>query len=236
MKAKTLLLLALVCVALPAIAQAPPEIDDRNPAHVMSYLGADWLERPTRDEEQQPDNVIAVMDLKPGDVVVDLGVGTGYFARRMAPKVAPEGKVLGVDIQQEMLDLLEQYCEDAGIENVVPILGTETDPKLPEGGVDWVLLVDVYHEFQQPKPMLEAIRKALKPDGRVALLEYRLQGDTAKHIKEDHRMSVPQVLAEWNPAGFELVDLQEFLPTQHFFIFKRGCICPEEKTPDAPEK
>jgi predicted methyltransferase len=225
----------LLLLALPALAQEPPVVTERAPSEVMSYQGAEWLERPWRDREQQPDEVIKVMDLKPGDVVADLGVGTGYFARRMAPLVAPGGSILGVDIQQEMLDLLAEQSKAAGVENIIPVLGTETDPKLPEGGVDWILLVDVYHEFQQPRPMLENIRKALKPDGKVALIEYRLLGETAQHIKESHRMSVPQVLAEWTPAGFELVDLQEFLPSQHFFIFKRGCICPEEKASEVPK-
>lgn len=198
-------------------AAAPP----RQPAPVMSYHGADWLERPKRVEEERPDEVIAAMGLKDGDVAVDLGCGTGFFARRMAKAVAPTGKVYGVDIQPEFLDLLKQYCEKEGVTNVVPVLGEEDDPKLPKGAIDWILLVDVYHEFQHPQAMLAKMRESLKPDGKVALVEYRLLGDTAKHIKLEHRMSVKQVLSEWNPAGFELVDLQESLPSQHLFIFQK---------------
>ena len=194
---------------------------DRKPAHVMSYLGADWLERDDRYILEQPDRVIATMQLKSGDVIADIGSGSGYFTRRLAKAVLPEGKVYGVDIQPEMNVILAENCQKAGITNVEIVLSEEADPKLPAGTIDWMLLVDVYHEFQQPVPMLAKMREALKPGGRVALLEYRLHGDTGAHIKIDHRMSVEQVLAEWEPAGFKLVSRHEFLPTQHLFIFEK---------------
>ncbi len=223
---------ALVAVGLALVwalqSVAGEAAETRSPAPVMSYHGADWLERPSRIEEERPDEVIAAMGLKDGDVAVDLGCGTGFFARRMAKAVAPTGKVYGVDIQPEFLEMLKGYCEKEEITNVVPVLGVENDPKLPKGAIDWIVLVDVYHEFQHPQAMLAKMRESLKPDGKVALVEYRLHGDTAKHIKIEHRMSVKQVLSEWNPAGFELVDLQEFLPSQHLFIF--------QKDPDRSEK
>jgi len=193
----------------------------RTVAPVMSYRGAPWLERETRDEEERPYEVIDRMKLKSGDVVVDMGVGTGYYARKLAPAVAPDGVVYGVDIQPEMLELLKQYCEKEGIKNVKPVLGEVDDPKLPDASIDWIVMADVYHEFQHPEAMLGKLHAALKPDGKVALLEYRLLGETARHIKIDHRMSVEQVLEEWQPAGFELVDLIETLPSQHFFIFRK---------------
>jgi len=197
----------------------------RTPANIMTYLGASWLERPERDAEERPDEVIAAMELKPGMAVADIGVGTGYFARRMAKQVGPTGIVYGVDVQPEMLELLKDYSSRDGVAEIIkPILGGDRFTHLPEASVDWVLLVDTYHEFQHPEAMLTDILRALKPGGKVALLEYRLDGDTAKHIKVEHRMSVKQVLAEWNPAGFELVDLLEFLPAQHYFIFqKKSC-------------
>ncbi|MCC6491333.1 MAG: class I SAM-dependent methyltransferase [Candidatus Hydrogenedentes bacterium] len=201
----------------------------REPAPVMTYHGADWLERPGREQEERPDEVIAAMGLKAGDVAVDLGCGTGYFARRMAKVVGPSGKVYGVDIQPEFLEMMKDLCAKEGITNVVPVLGNETDPNLPKGGIDWILLVDVYHEFQQPEPMLAKMRESLKPNGKIALVEYRLLGDAAKHIKVEHRMSVKQVLEEWNPAGFELVDLLEFLPSQHLFIFQKDPDCDAQK-------
>ncbi len=224
----TLLLAAVLALALiPGVvlvpASAAPD-GERRPAQVMSWLGADWLERSGRDEEQRPDEVIRTMGLEDGDVVADIGSGTGYFARRMARAVAPSGRVYAVDIQSEMLRLLRERVKEEGLTNVEPVLGRNDDPRLPPGRLDWILLVDVYHEFQQPRAMLAKMREALKPDGRIALLEYRLEGLSAVHIKQDHRMSPEQVLREWEPAGYRLVARHEFLPTQHFFVF--------EKTPD----
>jgi ubiquinone/menaquinone biosynthesis C-methylase UbiE len=204
-----LLVLATVSVQAPA---------PRVPAPVMSYRGASWLEREGREEEQRPDAIFQAMGLKDGDVVADVGCGTGWFARKMARIVAPHGKVFAVDIQPEMLDLAREYAQKDGV-TVEPILGTPRDPKLPPGGLDWVLMVDVYHEFQEPQEMLEGIRHALKPKGKVALVEYRLE-DNKANVRPEHRMSVEQVLSEWVPAGFHLVEKLEFLPTQHFFIFE----------------
>ncbi len=188
----------------------------------MGAQGADWLERPGRDQEQRPDQIIATMGLKNGDVVADLGAGTGYFTRRLAKAVAPSGRVYAVDIQPEMIDLLKQNVQKAGVSNVVAILGTGDDPKLPRESCDWILLVDVYHEFQQPKAMLARMRETLRPKGKIALVEYRQEGLTALHVLEEHRMSRKQVLAEWEPAGFRLVKVYEFLPTQHFFVFEKA--------------
>jgi predicted methyltransferase len=225
------LFVSLVCCAETAAPPAntpdqnSPKID-RTPAHVMSFHGAGWLERPEREEKEQPEKTLAAMNLKPGDVVADIGCGTGYYARRIAKQVAPEGKVYGVDIQPEFIALIKEYCEKENITNVVPVLGKEDDPLLPKGALDWIILVDVYHEFQQPAPMLARMKESLKPDGRVALVEYRLDGPTAQHIKIDHRMSPEQVMKEWLPAGFELEVQHEFLPSQHLFIFRKA---PAEK-------
>lgn len=204
-----------------AVEDTPGHAAERVPAHVMSYLGADWLERDEREVLEQPDKVIAAMQLKPGDVVADIGSGSGYFTRRLAKAVLPGGVVYGVDIQPEMNEILAENCAKEGITNVEIVLGETADPKLPPESIDWMLLVDVYHEFQEPKPMLAKMLDALKPGGRVCLLEYRLLGDTGTHIKTEHRMSVDQVLREWEPAGFNLVKRHEFLPTQHLFIFQK---------------
>jgi SAM-dependent methyltransferase len=202
----------------------------RAPAPVMSFEGAEWLERPSRVEEERPDLVLEAMELKNGDVVADIGAGSGFFTRRLAKAVGPDGRVFGVDIQPEMLGILRETSQKEGIKNIIPVLGEEDDPKLPAGAIDWVLLVDTYHEFQDPQTMLRHIRACLAATGKVALVEYRLHGDTARHIKEDHRMSVRQVLAEWNPAGFRLIDLIESLPSQHLFIFEKA----PAREPDAP--
>ena len=215
----TRLALSLLPVLLLQAAASPP-VPERKPASVMTFHGAAWLEREGREAEQRPDEVFRAMGLEDGDVVADLGCGTGWFARRMARVVGPRGKVYAVDIQPEMLDLLRGYVEKEGVGNVEPVLGTETDPKLARDSLDWILMVDVYHELQQPKAMLEAIRRSLKPTGKVALVEYRLEGESASHIRTEHRMSVAQVMAEWLPAGFRLVQQVDVLPTQHLFIFK----------------
>ena len=200
---------------------APAQTEVRRPANVISASGADWLERPGRAQEDRPDIVIAAMKLKDGDVVADVGAGTGFFTRRLARAVGPRGKVYANDVQQDMLDLLRAKVDEEKIPNVIPVLGDTADPKLPKGSVDWILLVDVYHEFQEPQPMLARLREALKPTGRVALVEYRAEGTSADHIRREHRMSKEQVLAEWQPAGFKLVQIIDTLPSQHLFIFSR---------------
>lgn len=217
--------LGIACGApLPAGDQADSATPARKPANVMSHQGAAWLEREGRDKEERPEVVLEAMELQEGMTVAEIGTGTGYFARRIAKVVGPAGKVLAVDIQPEMLELLEKYAAEEGVKNIVPILGTETDPKLPKAGVDRILMVDVYHEFQKPEEMLARIRESLAPGGRVVLVEYRAEDETASHIHTDHRMSVEQVLAEWNPAGFELINRIETLPSQHLFLFtnRRG--------------
>ena len=218
-------LFVALAAAVPGCALAPGLADsggERRPAAVMNWRGAAWLEREDRDQEQRPGEVIRTMGLSDGDVVADIGCGTGYFSRPMARAVAPRGKVYAVDIQPEMLGFLEKMAEREGLSNVEPVLGEDQDPKIPPESVDWILLVDVYHELQHPKAMLAKMREALKPDGKVALLEYRLEGSSAVHIKPEHRMSPEQVMREWQPAGFRLVGQHEFLPTQHFFVFEKA--------------
>jgi predicted methyltransferase len=217
--------LLIACGALlSADSQGAPPVRKRQPANVMSFEGASWLEREGRDRAEKPEVVIAAMELRQGMTIAEIGAGTGYFSRRLAKAVGPAGKVYAVDIQPEMLDLLRKYAAREGTTNIIPILGTETDPKLPPRGIDRILLVDVYHEFQKPEAMLARIRDSVAPGGTVTLVEYRLEGDTASHINVKHRMSVEQVLSEWNAAGFELANQIETLPSQHIFIFstRRG--------------
>lgn len=202
------------------VSQPETAPSQRRPAQVFGHEHAEWLEREGREETERPDEVIAAMALRDGDVVAEIGCGTGFFSRRLAKAVGPHGKVYAEDIQPEMLDLLQKYAAQDGDANIVTVLGTETDPQLPAGQMDWILLVDVYHEFQEPAPMLDRIRAALKPGGRVALVEYRAEDDSARHISPPHRMSVDQILKEWRPAGFELVQRIETLPSQHLLILR----------------
>jgi ubiquinone/menaquinone biosynthesis C-methylase UbiE len=192
----------------------------REIAHVMGHQAAPWLERPEREEEEEPKKVIEALELKPGQVVADVGVGTGYFAFRMAPLVGEKGKILGVDIQQEMLDLLKAKAAKLKATNVEGVLGTIKDPKLPEAGVDLVLMVDVYHEFDHPWEMMQAIKKSLKPGGRVVLVEYRKE-DPKVPIKEAHKMSEEQIRKEMTAAGLEHVKTVGTLPRQHIAIFAK---------------
>ncbi len=223
-----LLGLSLACAPSPSAQGGgqPPEPPPRTPAKVMQAEGggAEWLEREGRADLEKPEVTIGAMNLHDGDTVADIGAGTGFYSRRLAKAVAPSGKVYANDIQPEMLERLKELAAQEGVTNIVTVLGTEDDLKLPAKTFDWVLLVDVYHEFQQPQVMLEKIREALKPNGRVALVEYRLEGSTASHISVEHRMSVDQVTAEWTAAGFLLERTIEDLPSQHLFILttRRG--------------
>lgn len=191
----------------------------REIAHVMGHQGADWLERPEREREESPDNLVELLGLRLGDTVADIGAGTGYITWRMAKKVGEKGKVYAVEIQQEMLDLLAPRMKERGVTNYVPVLGTISDPKLPANSIDLVIMVDVYHEFSHPKEMMRGIRNALKPGGRVAFVEYRAE-DPRVPIKEIHKMSEAQVKKEAAAAGLEWVKTEEGLPWQHL-IFAR---------------
>ncbi|MEA2736092.1 MAG: hypothetical protein QOE14_2543, partial [Humisphaera sp.] len=191
----------------------------REIAHVMGHQGADWLERPEREREEGTNLLVDNMDLKPADVVADIGAGTGYFSFRLAKKV-PDGKVLAVDIQQEMLDLLTAKSKELGVKNVEPVLGAVDDPKLPPGAIDVALFVDAYHEFSHPREMMEAIVRALKPGGRIVLVEYRGE-DPKVPIKPLHKMTEAQATREMAAVGLTHVETKRMLPWQHLMIFQK---------------
>ena len=189
----------------------------REIAQVMGHEGAPWLERPEREEEEQPQKLLELMALKATDVVADIGAGTGYFSFRIARRV-PQGKVLAVDIQQEMLDLLKKRAASLGVKNVEPLLGKVDDPNLPESAVDAVLLVDAYHEFDHPREMMQGIVRGLKPTGRVVLVEYRGE-DPDVPIKPLHKMTEAQAKKEMAAVGLEHLKTYNDLPHQHVMIF-----------------
>ena len=192
----------------------------REIAHVMGHEGAEWLERSERMQEERPDLLIEALKLQPGDVVADIGVGTGYIARQVAKVVGEKGLVYGVDIQQEMLVLLEEKMREQGINNVKGVLGTITDPQLPAEAIDLAIMVDVYHEFSHPYEMMQGICRGLKPGGRVAFVEYRAE-DPNVPIKRLHKMSELQILKEATPHPLEWVETVDKLPWQHVVIFKK---------------
>lgn len=200
-------------------AQAAESHAGREIAATMSWRGAGWLTRPERAQEEDTDALHRILALKPGQVACDIGAGNGYHSLRMARAVAPGGRVVATDIQVEMLTLLQQRASDAGIDNVEVQLSSETDTKLPPGGCDVVLLVDVYHEFADPGRMLAGIRAALKPDGRAVLVEFRAE-DPKSPILPKHRMSKAQIMKEWPAAGFQLVADHNGLPMQHVMAFQ----------------
>ena len=203
--------------------QPPPNhpVSGRKIAGVMGMSGADWLVRPEREAEEQPEKALDALNLKPGMVVADIGAGVGYMSLRMARRVGPSGKVYANDLQPPMLDLLRQNAAKAGIGNIVTVVGDVVDPKLPANTMDLVLLVDVYHEFSQPQQMLRKIREILKPDGRLVLLEYRAEDPNVPIIAE-HKMTVAQVKSELEAEGFVLQPVIETLPRQHILILTKA--------------
>ncbi len=184
----------------------------------MSYLGSDWLDRSDRADTEQPDKVIDALHLVPGNTVADVGAGTGYFSIRIARKVGATGRVLATDIQPQMLKMLEANAKTAHVDNITTILCTETDAKLPLASVDLALMVDVYHELSRPAETLAQVRVALKPGGRLALVEYRGE-DASVPIKPEHKTTLAQLRLELGRAGFALSEDLEFLKNQRVVIF-----------------
>jgi ubiquinone/menaquinone biosynthesis C-methylase UbiE len=191
----------------------------REIAQVMGPGGIEWLDRPQREQEEHPTEVLAALQLRPGQVVADLGAGSGYFTFRIAPKVGASGKVLAVEIQPEMLATLRARAAAQKATNVEVVQATETDPNLPAASVDQVLFVDVYHELAYPFEVMTKVRQALKPGGRVVFVEYRKE-DASVPIKEVHKMSVQQLKKEMSAVGLNYVRTVETLPLQHIVIFE----------------
>lgn len=192
----------------------------REIAHVMGHQAADWLERPEREAEEKPAFLMEALKIQPGDAVADIGAGTGYYTRRLAQKVGKKGLVYAEDIQPEMLDLLTNQMARLHLHNVKPVLGTVSDPKLPEASVDVILMVDVYHEFDHPYEMAQAMTQSLKPGGRMVFVEFRGE-DPSVPIKPLHKMTEAQVRKEMAGFPLEWVETIETLPIQHVIIFRK---------------
>lgn len=195
----------------------------REIAHVMGFAGARWLERTEREEEERLTLLVRSLKLKPGMIVADIGAGSGVISMLMAEQLLPDGKVMAVDIQQEMLDRLTDNCKKRGVTNIVPVKGEAKSPNLKAGSVDLIILVDVYHEFEFPYEMTLEMSKSLKPGGRIAWVEYRKEDRTVP-IKLVHKMSEAQVKREASQEGLGLkfVETIGVLPRQHIVIFEKS--------------
>ncbi len=207
----------------PAAAEkTPPPLKSykgREIAQTMHYSQAPWLVRESRQREEDCRTMLAALNIQPGQTVCDMGCGNGFYTLKLAKMVGEKGEVLAVDIQPQMLQMLKRRAKADGLANIRPILGSTVDPNLPEGKVDLILCVDVYHEFSNPEEMLAAMRKSLKPHGRLVLVEFRSE-DPKVPIQPLHKMSKEQILNELPPNGFKLVEQFDKLPWQHLMFFE----------------
>jgi ubiquinone/menaquinone biosynthesis C-methylase UbiE len=211
----------IVCLLAAAIAaQSPPvhPLSGRRIAPVMGWQGADWLEREQRLDEEAPDRAIRVLRIPSGASVADIGAGSGYMTVRLAAHVGPTGRVYATDVQPQMIEILRRRLETGKITNVVLVQGDIDNPRLPATSIDVALMVDVYHELSAPQLMLRHIREALKPGGRLVLLEYRKEDPTIP-IRLEHKMSVREAKLEVEAEGYALSMVDESLPRQHVLVF-----------------
>jgi SAM-dependent methyltransferase len=211
--------LALILAAgLAAQSPGVHPISGRRFAPVMGYQAAEWLERRERDREEEPDLALAALNIPKGASVADIGAGSGYMTEKLAARVGPQGHVFANDVQPQMLEMLSRRLLARKITNVTLVQGTIDDPKLQPASVDLELMVDVYHELSQPQTMLGHLKAALKPGGRLVLLEYRKEDPTIP-IRPEHKMSVAEAKMELEGEGFTLAKVDEALPRQHILIF-----------------
>jgi ubiquinone/menaquinone biosynthesis C-methylase UbiE len=219
---------ALILIALGGLFLARPAwtqtgvhpVSGRQYAPTMSVDGASWLDRREREREEEPELGLKLLKIAKGSTVGDVGAGSGYMSTRLAKIVGPEGRVYAVDVQPGMLQLVQQNALKAKVANIVPVLGAIDDPRLPAGALDLIIMVDVYHEFSQPQKMLQRMREALKPGGRLVLFEYRGE-DPDVPIQPLHKMTKAQVKLEVEHEGFTQQRVFEDLPWQHLIVFTR---------------
>ncbi|HEY5759875.1 MAG TPA: methyltransferase domain-containing protein [Steroidobacter sp.] len=219
----------LACAAPPALYETRVEHDPdgigkfylgREIAHVMGPGGVPWLERSERAIEERPQSVIDALEIKPGQTIADLGAGSGYYSFRIAPLVGEQGTVLAIDVEPRMLRIVSERAKRDGIRNITTVLGTPSDPNLEPNSVDLLFMVDVYHELAFPFEVMTKVREALKPGGRVALIEFRAE-DPAVMIKPVHKMSERQIIRELTAAGFRHQETVRTLPQQHLVLFQK---------------
>jgi len=203
--------------------RAMPPVEDSDRTRTIGTVTEtiDFFDRPSRNTDERSDEIIEALDIAPGATVADLGAGTGYFTWRLAQKVGSSGKVIAVDIQKKMLELTESAVNAHGLTNVSYVLAAETDPRLPDASLDMVFIAYSYHEFAQPEQTMAAVRRSLKPGGRLFVLEFAKESRTAP-ASSTHKMSLDEIRREIEPLGFELDQMLDFLPMQHGLIFRKG--------------
>jgi ubiquinone/menaquinone biosynthesis C-methylase UbiE len=214
------LLLAAVATSY-SFAQATHPISGRTIAGVMGHEAAQWLERPEREAEEAPSKAIAALQLRPGQVVADIGAGSGYYTMLLSAAVGSRGRVYATDIQPEMLAQIRKKIERHPVTNVELVLGTATESRLPERSLDLALMVDVYHELAQPQAFLQSLKRALKPDGSLVLVEFRKESAWVP-IREEHKMSVREARVELEAEGYRFDRVIDVLPWQHILVFRPG--------------
>jgi FkbM family methyltransferase len=205
-----------------SLAQETHPVSGRRIASVMDARGAAWLDRPEREREEAPSRAVAALGIRPGQTVADIGAGSGYYTVRLAEAVGPNGRVIATDVQPEMLALIKRRMNGKEADrwrNVELVLGTPTESKLPDGALDLALMVDVYHELGQPQVFLRSLKRALKSDGRVVLIEFRKESAWVP-IREEHKMSVREARLELEAEGFMFERVIDVLPWQHILVFR----------------
>ena len=222
MRRHALLLAALATVvASVSFAQARHPVSGRLIAGVMGPEGARWLERPEREAEEAPPKAVAALNLQPGQVVADIGAGSGYYTMLLSSAVGPRGRVYATDIQPEMLALIKRRIEEKGVSNVELVRGTATGSGLPDGVIDLALMVDVYHELAQPQAFLQSLKRAITPEGRLVLIEFRKESPWVP-IREEHKMSIHDARMELEAEGYRFDRVIDVLPWQHILVFRPG--------------
>ncbi|GAC1474909.1 MAG: class I SAM-dependent methyltransferase [Isosphaeraceae bacterium] len=219
----------------PVRSDPPGFYKGRRIADVMSFAGADWLIRETREEEEQPEKMLDALRIPKGATVADVGAGVGYTSLRLSRRVGPKGIVYATDVQPEMIEMLVHNAREAGVSNIKPLLCTVEDTRLPDSQVDLILMVDVYHECPDPVTTLKGMRKALKPGGRLVLVEFRAE-DPEVPIKPEHKMTLAQARREVEPQGFTFRRSFEFLPWQHIIVFEKPAEAKEKERNGKDEK
>ena len=219
--ATSALLVGIVAAAIAAVAaqERRHPVSGRVLAPTMGVAGAAWLDRPEREAEEGPSKAIAALGIRPGAIVADVGAGSGYYTVRLARVVGPTGRVVATDLQPGMLDIIRSKIARERLTNVEVLQGRMDDPVLPAGTFDLVVMVDVYHELASPQVFVRKLKEALKPDGRLVLIEFRLE-DPRVPIREEHKMSVAQVRQELGADGFQIDRVIDVLPWQHIIVLR----------------